>query len=400
MIYQRDSGIWWVRWKRDRKVHYHNTRTTNKREAETIERDVRAKFERERQRRREAAERFQCDLQDVVTCPECQEPYWKNHGSTAADRRELCSEECVRRWTKRLNPTPTLGAFLTGGFQEFVEASRERIREQTRRGYLFGIRLLSADEIGHVRLDALTSDQVQAFANRQRARKTRRDKQYEIGSVNQALRALKHALNKAREWGVANPACRVSQLPGENHRDRVLTHEEFEKYLAACSEPWRTAALIMGTLALRLEETLRLRWENLLLDPQHGRLQITEGKTKAARRELPLAIVPGVLAALVELHRRQEAPKRGWVFPSRKSQSGHIAYRKDDHDRACREAKVTRFTTHTFRPTCLTNLGNAGCDVFTLARIAGHSSPAILSRYCHSSRDAVVSAFERLQLSA
>ena len=44
----------------------------------------------------------------------------------------------------------------------------------------------------------------------------------------------------------------------------------------------------------------------------------------------------------------------------------------------------------------LTRLGESGCDVWTLARIAGHSSITISSRYVHPSEDAVLNAMTRL----
>ena len=44
----------------------------------------------------------------------------------------------------------------------------------------------------------------------------------------------------------------------------------------------------------------------------------------------------------------------------------------------------------------LTRLGESGCDAWTLARVAGHSSVAISSRYVHPSEDAVLAAISRL----
>ena len=51
---------------------------------------------------------------------------------------------------------------------------------------------------------------------------------------------------------------------------------------------------------------------------------------------------------------------------------------------------------YSLRHTFLTRLGASGCDVRTLARIAGHSSVAISARYVHPSEDAVLAAVEKL----
>jgi len=59
-------------------------------------------------------------------------------------------------------------------------------------------------------------------------------------------------------------------------------------------------------------------------------------------------------------------------------------------------SKVRPFVLYTLRHTFLTRLGASGCDVWTLARIAGHSSIGISARYVHPSEDAVLTAMSRL----
>ena len=51
---------------------------------------------------------------------------------------------------------------------------------------------------------------------------------------------------------------------------------------------------------------------------------------------------------------------------------------------------------YSLRHTFLTRLGESGCDVWTLARIAGRSQIQILSRYVHPSEDAMFAAMSRL----
>ncbi len=54
------------------------------------------------------------------------------------------------------------------------------------------------------------------------------------------------------------------------------------------------------------------------------------------------------------------------------------------------------FVIYSLRHTFLTRLGESGCDVWTLARIAGHSQIGISSRYVHPSEDAMFAAISRL----
>ena len=69
---------------------------------------------------------------------------------------------------------------------------------------------------------------------------------------------------------------------------------------------------------------------------------------------------------------------------------------KKQHAKALRLSKVRPFVLYSLRHTFLTRLGASGCNVWTLARIAGHSSIAISARYVHPSEDAVLSAMSRL----
>jgi hypothetical protein len=133
-------------------------------------------------------------------------------------------------------------------------------------------------------------------------------------------------------------------------------------------------------------------------------------------------------------------PAKGWVFPSA-SESGHLeeGSAKIQHrnaieklqaakdafetleksgcngdwqdfveastglpkDYILRHAKTLRSGVKAFEPYCLrhtalTRLAESGCDAFTLARIAGHSSITITQRYCHPQAEAIEAAFNRL----
>jgi site-specific recombinase XerD len=53
----------------------------------------------------------------------------------------------------------------------------------------------------------------------------------------------------------------------------------------------------------------------------------------------------------------------------------------------------TCHSPYTLRHTALTRRGESGCDAFTLAKIAGHSSIAITQRYVHPQAEAIDLAF-------
>src|ERR1700694_3529017 len=90
-------------------------------------------------------------------------------------------------------------------------------------------------------------------------------------------------------------------------------------------------------------------------------------------------------------------PAEGFVWAA-PTKSRHIepSSLKKQHSKALRLSKVRPFVLYSLRHTFLTRLGQSGCDVWTLARIAGHSSITISARYVHPSEDAVLEAMERL----
>lgn len=185
-------------------------------------------------------------------------------------------------------------------------------------------------------------------------------------------------------------------LPGENHRERVVTEQEEARYLAAANTTLGEGATILVDTGLRPEECNRLDWDSFTwTNGRNGTILITHGKTKAARRMLPMT--PRVRNILEARWVNAGRPLDGFVWPAT-TQSGHIepSTLKKQHLRALRLSRVKPFVLYSLRHTFLTRLGASGCDVWTLARIAGHSSISISARYVHPAEDAVLLAMSRL----
>jgi hypothetical protein len=110
-----------------------------------------------------------------------------------------------------------------------------------------------------------------------------------------------------------------------------------------------------------------------------------------------LAMTPRVRTVLENRWDRIGKPLEGWIWLA-PTLSGHVepSSLKKQHRKALGLAGVRRFVLYSLRHTFLTRLGESGCDAWTLARIAGHSSIAISSRYVHPSEDAVLLAMSRL----
>ncbi len=140
-----------------------------------------------------------------------------------------------------------------------------------------------------------------------------------------------------------------------------------------------------------LPEMGNINWDG----GRNGVLLIAKGKTKAARRVLPFS--PRVRPVLENRWKAAGELGEGWVWPA-DTKDGHINHDslKLQHKKALKLAKVRPFEVYSIRHTFLTRLGESGCDVWTLARVAGHSNISISQRYVHPSEDAVLNALSRL----
>ncbi len=302
---------------------------------------------------------------------------------------DFCCPKCAADWDKKHN-MPTLRTFLDGekGFITFAE-TKHKDKPATLRYYKQGRDMLLRSELADLRLDELTDRHAQQFAKQFSA--------LSPSSINWGLRTLRRALNLAYQWGKLDKPVPVALDSGENQRDRVLTEEESDAYLKACPQPWRDCATIILDEAFRPSEVFTLRWPRVFFNNGGtGLIQIVEGKSKAARRVLPMT--PRVYQLLQARFEAAGRPSEGWVFPSA-SGCGHYNgdAAKDHHKTALKNSEVAAFVPYSLRHTALTRLGErAGGDVFTLARIAGRSSITITQRYIHPQAAAIERVFASL----
>ena len=289
-------------------------------------------------------------------------------------------------------PSPTLAKFIDERFTPWARATFETASPKTWTGwYRTQLRNISACQpLVKRKLGTITTEHVADYAAALQA------KGWQPSSVNSSLRVLRRVLRLAVEWGAAENAPKIKLLRGEHHREQVVTREEEAKYLAVAGELMTDIATVLSDTGMRPEENARLRWESVSWhNGQHGTLQVTHGKTAAARRMLPLS--PRVRTLLERRWRSAGEPLDGWVW-STATKSGHIepSTLKKPHRNAVRLSGVRPFVLYALRHTFLTRLGEAGCDAWTLARIAGHTSIAMSARYVHPSNDAVLNVFSRM----
>jgi len=329
----------------------------------------------------------------------------------SAHRTRLSNGEVGIREKK---PAPTLKEFCERRVGPWAKATFEHTCINNWFWLRAGMRRLTAYEaLANAKLDEITNEKLAGFAAHEQTRQQNRGRSSDeekhglaVSSINSSIRVLRRVASLAVEWGVIESAPKLALLPGERHRERVITPDEEMRYLAAVSPLLGDVTTVLADTGMRPDECYRLCWEDVTwVNGRNGSLLVTHGKTAAARRVLPLT--PRVRSVLEARWNAAGTPLEGWLWPA-PTASGHIDHSslKKQHAKTFRalnaEAKknratpVTPFVLYSFRHTFLTRLGQSGCDAWTLARIAGHSSIAISSRYVHPSEDTVLSAFSRL----
>ena len=306
----------------------------------------------------------------------------------SAHRTSLAKGEVGIREKKK---APTFGEFAEKQFLPWAESTFSAKRK-TWLYYRNGIRRLK----GYGPLVSLSLDDAKLGEKVSGYVAHRQAKSLQVASINRELQVLRRLLHLAVEWGFVEHVPKVRMLSGEQHREFVLSPEEEARYLSAASEPLASVATVLADTGMRPEECYRLQWEYVTwANGRHGSLFVTYGKTAAARRVLPMT--PRVRSLLETRWNAQGRPAEGYVWPA-PSKSGHIepSSLKKQHAKALRLSKVRPFVLYSLRHTFLTRLGASGCNVWTLARIAGHSSIAMSARYVHPSEDAVLAAMSRL----
>jgi integrase len=216
----------------------------------------------------------------------------------------------------------------------------------------------------------------------------------EVSTINRELAALRRLLHIGQRWGRIESVTRIRMLPGERNRERVVTPAEEARYLTAADPLLNAIATVLFDTGLRPEECFRLRWEFLSWsNGRYGTLLVTHGKTRAARRVLPLT--QRVRNVLETRWDGIGKPIEGWVWPApTKSEHAEPSSLRKQHAKALTLSKVRPFVLYSARHSFLTRLGESGCDVWTLARIAGHSKLDMSARYVHPSNDKVLAAME------
>lgn len=161
----------------------------------------------------------------------------------------------------------------------------------------------------------------------------------------------------------------------------------------AAAEPVRNRVMLALAYdaALRREELCSLRTEDV--DPARRTLRVRAETTKnRLERVVPYSVATGVLLSGYLTHRARISRARGPLFLSESRRNHAQPLTLWTWSKVVRRialaAGVPRFSTHTTRHLCLTDLARMGWELHAIATFAGHRSTESTLKYIHlSGRD-------------
>jgi integrase len=241
---------------------------------------------------------------------------------------------------------------------------------------------------GSTLLKDLTPDKVSTYVERmiQSGRKP--------ATVNRHLALLKHSFTLAKQWGFIrySPLSDVKLLRENNKRMRYLEAEQYRGLLEVLPEYLRGIVILAANTAMRREEILSLKWNQV--DLARRWINLHETKNGEARK------VP-INSAAIELLRdlARDRARRGsinpYVFCNPLTGS-----RWHDLRRAfaggVKRAGIENFRFHDLRHHAASWLTMAGVDLLTVASILGHKDLRMTQRYSHLSPEHKLTAVEAL----
>ncbi len=303
----------------------------------------------------------------------------------------------------------TVAQFLEQWLEEVVKPLR---RPHTYRGYEVNVRVHIVPALGHHRLGKLSPQHVQAWINELR------DSGASPRTVEYARATLRRALNQALRWGlIGRNAATLVEVPTAEAPERPAVTPEQARAILAAVAPHRLGYLVTTVLglALRQEEALGLRWEDVDLEKgfvqiavalqrHEGEWQLLPLKTPKSRRRLPL---PGfVVEALRAQRAMQEAENArlgprwpGWplVFTSRAGTPLDGPNVTHQLQRILAANDLPRLRFHDLRHATGTLLAALGVDIRTIMAILGHSQVSTTAEiYLHVTDPMAEEAMRRL----
>ena len=251
------------------------------------------------------------------------------------------------------------------------------------------------------KLRSITHGDIERYKTKRLATTTVRKKPRSITSVNRELQLMRAMFNvAAREgWIIKNPFVSGTSLisvADEHQRERILTKEEEDRLLAACTGK-RSHLLPIIICALdtgcRQGEILKLKWEDVDFD---NRILTIQSLNTKNLRERHIAMTERLTNQMENLYRMSSQDADTLVFGI----SNNV---KRSFNTVRKAAGLMDVRFHDLRHTNATRLVSAHLPLAEVGRILGHTQSQTTYRYTNANLEtarraaAAIDDFNRLQ---
>jgi integrase len=284
------------------------------------------------------------------------------------------------------DPLPSKPSVLSEFAERFdIWVEDGRLEERAKKFYRNGWRLLKATPVAGLRVEQITGD----FAEKLKFPGS-------AANANCALRTLRRMLHKAQEWKMIGHAPKIKMM--KEHGRHLRLDDEAESKLIkgawACNwrprtrELFRDIVILMRDTGTRNErELFRMRIENL--DWQNRVIFVPDSKTAEERRLVPMS------GRVFQILRNRCDATDGWVFPSKRSGSGHLRsicnlFRKARDKAGLPKELVLYCARHDYGTRVLMRTGNLAAVMRTM----GHRDVKTAMHYQHPGLEIVRAALD------
>lgn len=209
--------------------------------------------------------------------------------------------------------------------------------------------------------------------------------------ANRVLALVSKVFNSATEFGLwsgSNPAKGIRHFREES-RDRFLSGDELQRFLAALSEesePLRSYFLLALLTGARRSNVLSMRWDQI--DMEHAMWRIPDTKNGMP---VTVPLVPMAVEILQGLESDSE-----WVFPSpRGSTTGHMVELRRSWERILARAGIENARIHDLRRTMGSWQAITGASLPIIGKSLGHASQQATAIYARLNLDPVRASMEK-----
>ncbi|HJQ26412.1 MAG TPA: site-specific integrase [Blastocatellia bacterium] len=240
---------------------------------------------------------------------------------------------------------------------------------------------------GKKQLASLTYRDIDAFRLKRIKTPTKHRKQRSIASVNRELELLRRVLNVAvREgWLHKNPFNAGDPLiskADEKQRQRILSYEEEERLLAACTgrrEHLRSILVFQLDMGTRRNEAFTLAWADVDFNAREVTVKEINSKTAKART---IGMTERVREMLWTLYQESNLNPETLVF-------GITDNVKKSFAAARKQAGLDDVRLHDLRHTFCSRLVEAEIPIAEGARVSGHDQLSTFYRYVNANSDTI-----------